>query len=140
MKALTACAGIFGFTVFVVWLLHPEVFPEQPSPIANIQTTAVKWIPAPHESDCLQVQMRRADDRLYWVNAYNQCNFKLRQVYILVKFLDPKGRRIGVSRWEAHYVAPHEQIHRRMSTPGNVAGYATVETRLITTDPTEASK
>lgn len=93
----------------------------------------------PDVTSCFKVTLSKVDDKTYLQDSRNTCGRELKDVYVLVKFLDDKGRRIGVSHFEAHYIARGEHLYKNIPTELNVA-YEKVQVRLITSDAAEGAK
>lgn len=89
---------------------------------------------------CLGVSMEKIDQDHYRMESVNKCDREMANVYVLVKFLDSDGARVGAGNWEAHYVAKGERLRRVLAAPVGVVGWSKVEVRKISEDAGDSGK
>jgi hypothetical protein len=93
----------------------------------------------PPVHECFKVRsLERVDDLHYRQISENTCPYTLEVVYVLVKFMDKDGYRIGVDKYSAPWVNPGERLKTVLEVPLYVRGFKTVGVRKITSDVSEA--
>lgn len=91
-------------------------------------------------ADCFHVTLTKADATHYRSESVNTCGRELPNVYVLLKFLDSDGARVGVSHWEAHYVAKGERLRHVFDVPAAVGMWSSVVLRKISDDVEDNGK
>jgi hypothetical protein len=107
--------------------------------VSGLTFAAVALAQHPNVSSCFKVQsMIRADEAHYWTTWTNACPYTIDSVYVTVRFADRFAKEVADGVWSLHFISPGAHRTIRLSSPGNLADFASVRQQKITSDIGEA--
>jgi hypothetical protein len=110
-------------------------------PILFLLTSVSVFAQKPKVSECFKVHsLVRADAAHYWADWSNRCPYSIDSVYVLVTFTDQSRHQIGDGVFPMYFATSGAHRVTRFSVPAEVAGFAAVHVRKITSDAAEGLK
>jgi hypothetical protein len=107
-------------------------------PIICLLFASSAFAQKPKVSECFKVRaLVRADAAHYWADWSNKCPYSIDSVYVLVTFTDQSRHQIGDGVFPMYFATPGAHRVTRFSVPAEVAGFASVHVRKITSDAAE---
>jgi hypothetical protein len=101
------------------------------SPAAPVQAEDV--------SQCFVVhEMVKSEDLRYLIDATSKCSREYDAIYVMVSFLDAKGRHLDDGVWAIYWCRPGRHEVHEFGIPPLAAGFHRVVLRKITADSVEA--
>lgn len=83
-------------------------------------------------------EMVRSEDERYFVDAVSRCSHVYDAVYVMVEFLDAKGRRLDDGVWAIYWCRPGRREVHEFGVSKRAEGFYRVVLKKITVDSTEA--
>lgn len=110
-------------------------------PILCLLSAGSVFAQKPKVSECFKVHaLVRADSAHYWADWSNKCPYSIDSVYVVVTFTDQLRHQIGDGVFPTYFATPGAHRVTRFSVPAEVAGFAAVHVRKITSDAAEGLK
>ena len=94
---------------------------------------------AENVAQCFSVhEIVKTEEIRYLVDAVSRCTKVYDAVYVMVSFLDGKGRHLDDGVWATYWCRPGRREVHEFAIPGHALGFERVVIRKITTDWVEA--
>src|SRR5262249_20517762 len=108
-------------------------------PVLLFGCCAVMTARAENVSQCFTVhEMVKTEEIRYLVDAVSQCSKVYDAVYVMVSFLDGRGKRLEAGVWPTYWCRPGRREVHEFAIPSRALGFTQVVLRKITTDWREA--
>jgi hypothetical protein len=90
---------------------------------------------AENVANCFAVhKMVKTEDYRYLVDATSHCSREYDAVYVMVSFLDARGKRLSDGVWAIYWCRPGRREIHEFGIPRGADGFERVTIRRITTD------
>jgi len=90
-------------------------------------------------SQCFDIrEMVKSTEFRYYVDSVSHCAHEYETVYVMVSFLDSKGKHMDNGVWAIYGLRPGRPEVHEFAVPLAAQGFASVVLRKITTDVMEA--